>query len=703
MRGIKAIFNKRGSSVIMVLIAMAFISILGTILMFAAFTGYQIKAAQTLGERAFYNAEAALDEVRAGVQEIVTDSIAGAYTQMLLEYAHDEDLEKIFMERFEEYLRDWRRDCADCGPVVYDAECEPFITLNTYNGALLESFITGDGITASFIGAVELIEEEDEDTFERTLTALILRGIRIEHRSDIGYVSRVTTDIIVIIPDFSYVRADYPISEIALIATDLLEVDATYASIDDSIAYAGSVLNTGTLVINGGTFISGGDIVTLGAGVHGNLTVNGALWANRIIIGNDIPQIALTGTFALNGEAYIRDDLVLQGAGASATLDGSYFGFGASPNIATESSSIIVNGMNSTLNMNDLRSLFLAGHSFIHPGEGPQSILTGQSLSTKGDQLFYLLPPDAITINEADALAFNVIGENPFLFSGDTPPRHDVDLSEVTWVADGSTKTLGDYRMAIGQNLVTGQRSLYFFMGFDDVADANDYFSYYFSEYPEEIDNNIRRYLGDTSNNLTLFGAPDDPRTAGSYYYREGNVPRVGSPVGDLAAASRINTMFNNITRTLSSSVSPDGSLSTFEHVVRIDRVADLTDAITTFEHEGEIVAVIINDGSEHSVGTLRTNYGSGINLVISTGNVIINEPVTGMVISDGTVTLSSTITSAGDTITSLLSARNPATGNTLGWYTKFRIVDDAHLGDDVRTHGWDLSELVSFANWSKR
>ncbi|MDR2559950.1 MAG: hypothetical protein LBC86_10500, partial [Oscillospiraceae bacterium] len=76
MRGLRAILKNEGSSVIMVLIAMAFISILGTILMFMAHTGYQIKAAEARGERAFYSAETALDEMRAGIQAIVSDCIA---------------------------------------------------------------------------------------------------------------------------------------------------------------------------------------------------------------------------------------------------------------------------------------------------------------------------------------------------------------------------------------------------------------------------------------------------------------------------------------------------------------------------------------------------------------------------------------------------------------------------------------------------
>jgi hypothetical protein len=65
---------------------MAFVSVMGVVVLFTSLTGYQLKAEERQGKSNFYDAETAMNELRAGVQQTVSDAIAAAYTDVLVHY-----------------------------------------------------------------------------------------------------------------------------------------------------------------------------------------------------------------------------------------------------------------------------------------------------------------------------------------------------------------------------------------------------------------------------------------------------------------------------------------------------------------------------------------------------------------------------------------------------------------------------------------
>ncbi|MCL2638870.1 MAG: hypothetical protein FWD48_10950 [Oscillospiraceae bacterium] len=639
MRGFKAILNKSGSSVIMVLLAMAFISILGTILMFIAYTGYQIKAAEAKGERAFYSAEAALDEVRADIQQLVSDCIAAAYTNMLVLYTHqDGQLEETFRKNF---------------AIEFKKELTEDIDGFNYNGNIAECRAHN----------AQVCKWEDDDC------EFIIRGVTVTHRSDDGFVSRITSDIVVIIPDFSYVRADYPVNELALIAANELNIPAVGVSINDGISYAGRVnVNTGihAFTINNGALISGGDIIEDSGiiNINGNFIVNNnsSVWAKRIIVGED------NSSAELRGEAYIEDDLVLNGAGARALLSGRYFGFGNSLTDAARSSSIIVNGLNSRLHMSGLDTLFLGGQSFIDTGSGYDDILTGHSVSVKSDQLAYLVPQSIIGMQS-----------NPIIFYNVDPPN---------------TAGLENYHLVYRPITATGQTLLFVFMKFDNRDDANEYFRVYFDENKDEIENYVNQYL-------YLYQPPVNAKASAVYYTLDMNGLNieVPPPAQDLSDVSdRLTDMFENITRSLSSSIKVNENISPFDYIVDTEKVNDL--AFGTYEFfEGDTVrAVIIKcDGSEPA----NTNsFPDSVNLILSTGDVDVGmSGFKGLILSAGTVTLNGSVTAAPAEIIPSIRARSSG-GQMFGEFLNNPPRDDEH---ETTTPSWDMSALVFYENWHKR
>ncbi len=91
----------KGSAMVVVIIAMAFIGILASVLMYMSLLNYQMKVNNLKAKDNFYSAETVLDEIRVGMQEDVSASIGDAYQNILLNYATSTMDEKQVQLRYE--------------------------------------------------------------------------------------------------------------------------------------------------------------------------------------------------------------------------------------------------------------------------------------------------------------------------------------------------------------------------------------------------------------------------------------------------------------------------------------------------------------------------------------------------------------------------------------------------------------------------
>ena len=86
---------------VVVIIAMAFIGILASVLMYMSLLNYQMKVNNLKAKDNFYSAETVLDEIRVGMQEDVSASIGEAYQNILLNYTSSTMDEKQAQLRYE--------------------------------------------------------------------------------------------------------------------------------------------------------------------------------------------------------------------------------------------------------------------------------------------------------------------------------------------------------------------------------------------------------------------------------------------------------------------------------------------------------------------------------------------------------------------------------------------------------------------------
>ena len=108
----KKTYNK-GFSLFTVIVAIAFVGILGMLVIYIAIANFNMKVTDLKGKDSFYTAEQAIEEIRVGLQEEVGDAMSEAYIEVLENYdqsentqdeTQDETRQKLFRKIFYENL-----------------------------------------------------------------------------------------------------------------------------------------------------------------------------------------------------------------------------------------------------------------------------------------------------------------------------------------------------------------------------------------------------------------------------------------------------------------------------------------------------------------------------------------------------------------------------------------------------------------------
>lgn len=707
-----------------VVVTMLFVMALGAALLFAAYTAYTIRITERADSENFYNASTAMDEIKAGIQTQVTQAIAEAYTNVITTYTseHEADYnpQVDFNNQFIKVLAS-KTVTVSGSPVnmfTYSTSADGKSTvISGYNPIGIKALIdtqyqdsskvndatAGDGIVS-------------ENSVNGVLTSISLKSISLKFVDVKDYESDITTDITINMPDFfagSSITSS--INNSALIANNgLIQSEGGPISVDGDIFIGNGGANVSgsgnKLTLNNGTVLCKGPISIGNSAAFKFDAAQKELWAGDIRLGP-------SATAFLNGKVYVANDLVMSGgssaAKTSATLQGTYFGFGDSSTDPSSSSSILINGRNTNLDISKLDKLSLAGVSFIDisnkglnssynasdatPDTSVNPIMMGESMSVKTDQLAYLVPEKCITN----------FASNPCVFgsgatSTDYTPIVD-DESTVLWGTGTASRTLSYYIdndkgkiTTLYKNAGGGLKIAYVLLVFSSKRYANEYFKDYFTADPSRIELYQDLYL-------TLSDKADDAliNTAGnSFYNDDNNTPSDETddkltliPASDRIYAEGYNTRFSSMKSPYSAYVNKD----------ELDKLNKTFPAGVTLEFKdtatNETVAVISTasnyDYASDSSGTIR--------LIISTNDVTINQEFNGVAIAGKNIILKKSVTAK------LLDTNILDATCTIDDGTVYKL--SAFLGGGLQQKGsggtvadaWDLDSLVFYENWAKK
>ncbi len=679
--------NNRGAGIVVVLVSMVCVALMGASILFMSYTAVRLKATERQASKDFYSAETAVDEIRAGVQSVVSEAIATSYKHALETYSSGMGIGDRFAAQFYEDLK---------SSYLFHDDTS---TQNRVN--LLQSYVSNSSATVS--NSVRVVKNPVEKT-------LLLKDIQVTYEAENGYETTISTDISIGVPAFAYIMSATSISglpEHALIAREALKQNDGQQSVIkiSGSAYAGT-MNLGTtgskMTISNGTLVCAGDAIISGERADGRLEtapdsttgipVN--FWAGRIVVNGD-------SSVKLNSETRVLDDLELAGRGATAILRNSYYGFGDGTsdngvrNTANRSSAILVNGMNSTLDVSGLSRLMLAGRSYISDTLYPDSkdaderasaVGMLESVSVRPNQEMYLIDPKYLS----------GVSQNPYI----------APLTEAVAVTlnEEGLKLLETYPFEL-RSLhhsvpgAQGQQIHYFFMEFDESDSANEYFEDYFAKNRDKINN----YLGSNSN-LNALGT----NTPGYTIRGEDGDYVVSQPNNSVSFdCTGMRSTFNQLKKTLIDFNTEATASDPYEYIVDTARVATV-DGISTFslesDPENKVVAIVIDDEDDEGYTISNTDAYPHLRVIITTGDVTVSRNFTGLVISGGTINIVGNVEMSAhkDLVKEAFNAKN-ANGEWFGDYLLHggkESIGETFDPDDE--DGWHMDSLVTYKNWTK-
>ncbi len=405
--------QNRGASLIAVLVTIMFVSLIGVVISQITITNIQMKEVEQRGKTNFYDAEKYLDDLAAGMNTKAADCMQKAYSEILSKYrtvtATGGSIQGTFQRHYIDNMIAAFKTSDGTSPkqkkdgdnvVIYEVGDYSLSTVKScfskseYQSKLITA-ATGDSVASYFA-------DYQAGTF-------VLKGIVISSEDPTsGYVTKIQTDMVFNVPPLDF-EANYNVKEFmrySLIANKDINVNSSNVTVNGNV-YAGPggiFTKTGTVSNSkfiGKTIVTRGDISASG----GKFQVGDDSGKSNIWVEN-IKSYGAAGTeLTINGNIYVSDDLEMDGKEGKIKLLGNYYGYNFQKNYgagsendgAEYSSSISLNGRDSTLNMMGLKQLMLAGRTFLKRkvGDidvGQADVPLGESLSLRTNQMAYYIP-----------------------------------------------------------------------------------------------------------------------------------------------------------------------------------------------------------------------------------------------------------------------------------------------------------------------
>lgn len=746
--------KREGSSLVSVVIGVLFLAAIGVIVLTAA-NQYMISVnVDHNSSNNFYDAEAILEEVKTGLLEYAGDASEEAYKYMLKNYAKDKNSKReVFARKYLSLLATKLRSSGDGSFELTDDKLGKKQSGDIQRLKVLVK--ESDAVTAKTDEPTKFpfIIRKDSATGEYSLVIL---NMLIDYTNEVDYRTSIQTDICLTVPDYS-LEGNSTFDEMKdyiSISDDTLQIKSNIKdNLNAKSKFLGNVYtgNTkqGILLekdcgadFKSSIIISRGDL-ELHNGADATLsgeTGNGDLYLQNIRLTGD-PESELETNLTLKDEnAYIANDLNIENNKSTVTLGGKYYGYSYNetnsadpsaspvPEKSDYSSAILINGKDTTLKTDGLKSLVLAGRAFVsretEDKKNPVSdIMMGESISVKSNQLAYLVPDEFITAKEGNSDDY----QNPVFKKDESKVSIDVEGLKKkfgSYLANSDEPYEANYNNTIGY--------VFYYLKFKDAQAANKYFEDYYNGEETDEDGDVISHKNELqekgkvyirNKDLGLSFAPELYLLAGNvmnnYDSTSGSGLQAANYFGANQEANQILldegkrmgqnyvgymcglTPAKNTTGAMRlPSVDADGN-----PVVTKPMVASTILDFDNTEFKEKVPDALLVKGPD------KTGVEDGT-IYVSKEDYTVSDPMTGLLIVDGDVTVRRDFTG-------LILATGKVTVDSGNLNLKSDMILVGKLFDYIRTdedlvhlfrelngtaksHPSNLAECVSYQNWSK-
>ncbi len=435
--------DNKGSAIIIVLVAVSFVFVLITTIMYVTLSNILMKFSDSRIKDNFYTSEMVVEQMKAGLQNEASNAFSSVYRNTLTYYRNgsgdksfsEANLSEVYLQQLKSQLE----SKTDSGK--WDAE-----KLKSFVDPDLWVDVVEKDYEAEADGADDLRPHDLEITTNGvTLRNVYIKFINSRDDKELDQVSIIQTDFTVGNMSSGYAASSTipDLFDYSIIAGQRLFVkDFTNVTSHKHIYGGDQFTSIGEK--NGGSSL-------LMEGRH-TLATKGTVSLNGLSDGKENQGLLKTGPLAtlfahdivvnqgraeLQGTTAIFNDLLYLGPG-DVKVTGNYIGFGDSLSDPKESSAILLNSKNAQFDSSASDMVVLSGRAFV--GENTNSINfavfdngddftgvaasasynsvpTGQSISAKADQVAYLIPPECIGVshNSVTEDIKELIGRNPVI------------------------------------------------------------------------------------------------------------------------------------------------------------------------------------------------------------------------------------------------------------------------------------------------
>lgn len=499
--------NQQGSTLLMVIICLAFIGILGSLMLSVSMVNLRMKKVENASKGNFYTCEKALEEIRAGLEELSAKSIQNTYEVVLSKYVLYSAMDDATRnQKIQDLVLTNLNTAVGNNTVDIATDFKKFLS-NSSDYTITIGTKTTSNIASPYTNIM---------TFS---------NVRIEYNQG-DYKTAIISDLKITLPSFIFSKTadditysmQQPYEGYAVVADgNIISDNAAGSNSITGNLYSGlgirvkdTDLNQNhTLTLKGNYIVTRGNISVEDTGTliighratppdtDDNLPL---VWADNLQIdttGSYPVTSDLTTTLDVNAICLMRDDLSLNGQNSNAIFSGAYLGY---TNAHTaEGSAILVNGAGTNLDLTGLSSLVLAGRAHVYVEDDLRklistdsdiNIMTGESLALKSNQRAYLVPGKYIFLD--DGTTEIAAWRNPLTQKDLESATARVDITTTSdtnvvncfaYIKEGEEQ----YKNAAKQLVSPVSTLLYYYLNFKSGKHADQYLVDYMGKYPNHL------------------------------------------------------------------------------------------------------------------------------------------------------------------------------------------------------------------------
>lgn len=379
--------DNKGAAIVVAIVAIAFIGMLVGMLVYMAYYNYLMKHIDKKNKDNFYSAEYALDIINAGLQQDISDSMSEAYVKAMKNSAGmtAENMTLQFKTYFVNNLQERIADPTDSN------KWNATHLINMWTAADLAT-VSVEGETGAYLGTTDVIPAKQYHLELTNTDYYTIENVKVVYTNEDGYISIIETDIRLKVPDVDFAKsaAKLNLEDFSLVANTSLINNVG----DQTVVPEGATLVNGSSSVKiSGSVYAGkkGMQVASQAGVQfvqdptdklNNVPLTYNLIAKSLNLDNAssngrgltidktfntyVSDINVeSSNFTGDGNMFVGDDMDVSGRNSNIILKGSYRGYGSEETISDGSSSILINGANTSLDFSNLNELVLSGHAYV--------------------------------------------------------------------------------------------------------------------------------------------------------------------------------------------------------------------------------------------------------------------------------------------------------------------------------------------------